>query len=103
MTGYFRCCGPQGNAFIFSKEVWDDLSREGKTTSYLGLESMSGFHSAHDPLAREESGEKRKTLIKRESKPETAYTVVTLTQACVSAQKVMGCSFTKAGLGGCGW
>lgn len=51
MTGYFSCCGPQGNAFMFSKEVWDDLSREDKTTSYLGLESMSGFHSAHDLLA----------------------------------------------------
>lgn len=45
---------------MFSKEVWDDLSREGKTTSYLGLESMSGFLSAHDPLAQEESGKREK-------------------------------------------
>lgn len=91
---------------MFSKEVWDDLSREAKTTSYLGLESMSGFHSAHDPLAQEESGKrerKRKTLIKRKPKPEATYAMVTSTQACVSAQKVMGCSFTKAGLGGLAW
>lgn len=45
---------------MFSKEVWDDLSREGKTTSYLGLESMSGFNSAHDPLAQEEGGKRER-------------------------------------------
>lgn len=35
-----------------------DLSREGKTTSYLWLETMSGFHSAHDHLTQEEGGKK---------------------------------------------
>lgn len=59
MTGHFRCHEPQGKAFMFSKEVWDDLSRECKTTSYLGLKSMSGFHSGHDPLAQEDEKRER--------------------------------------------
>lgn len=34
--------------------------REGKATSYLGLESMSEFHSACDTLAQEESGKRKR-------------------------------------------
>lgn len=60
MTGYFRCCIPKGNAFMFSKEEWDDLSREGKTTSYLGLESIPEFHSARVTLAEEHSLQREK-------------------------------------------
>lgn len=66
MTGYFRCHEPQGNAFIFSKEVWNDLSGEHKNTTYLAFESMSGFHSGHDPLAQED--EKKRERKKNMSK-----------------------------------
>lgn len=45
---------------MFSKEEWDDLSREGKTTSYLGLESMPEFHSARVTLAEEHSLQREK-------------------------------------------
>lgn len=60
MTGYFRCREPQGNAFMFSKEAWDDLSRECKTTSCPGFGSMSGFHSGHDPLAQEDEKQRER-------------------------------------------
>jgi len=97
----------------FPKKCGMTYFREGKATSYLGLESMSEFHSAHDTLARGESGEKKKERererererkegrkkgkkegrkegkkekrIKRESKPEETNTVANLTRACVSA------------------
>lgn len=83
---------------MFSKEVWDDLSREHKTTSYVGFERMSGFHSGHDPSSKggQKKREKKKNMSKE--KIEATYTVLVL---CVSAQEVMGCCFSGTGLGGC--
>lgn len=54
---------------MFSKEAWDDLSRECKTTSCPGFGSMSGFHSGHDPLAQED--EKQRERKKNMSKERT--------------------------------
>lgn len=51
---------------MFSKEVWDDLSRECKTTSYVGSESMSGLHSGHDPSST--GGRKKKEKKKNMNK-----------------------------------
>lgn len=51
---------------MFSKEVWDDLSREHKTTSYVGFERMSGFHSGHDPSSK--GGQKKRGKKKNMSK-----------------------------------
>lgn len=56
---------------MFSTEVWDDLSGECKTTSYLGFESMSGFHSGHDPLAQED--EKREKNLSKEKIQARSY------------------------------
>lgn len=44
----------------FPKKCGMIYFREGKATSYLGLESMSEFHSACDTLAQEESGKREK-------------------------------------------